>query len=80
MLSSLALLAVMRRLNRDVTQAEAALRSGDVARLAGNHGSGPFGKAVASAAKGLQGGAGDQLFRWLRDWVAEGMFEGLEAE
>ena len=45
-LSSLALLAVMRRLNRDVTQAEAALRSGDVARLAGNHGSGPFGKAV----------------------------------
>lgn len=38
----------------------------------------PFGKAVASAAKGLQGGAGDQLFRWLRDWVAEGMFEGIE--
>jgi hypothetical protein len=38
----------------------------------------PFGKAVASAAKGLQGGAGEQLFRWLRDWVAEGMFEGVE--
>ncbi|MEX1243779.1 MAG: DNA-binding domain-containing protein [Thermoanaerobaculia bacterium] len=37
----------------------------------------PFGQAVASAAKGLQGGAGEQLFRWLRDWVAEGMFEGL---
>ena len=37
----------------------------------------PFGKAVASAARGLQGkgNAGDQLFRWLRDWVAEGMFE-----
>jgi hypothetical protein len=38
----------------------------------------PFGRAVASAAKGLQGGAGEQLFRWLRDWVAEGMFEGVE--
>ena len=38
-----------------------------------------FGKAVASAARRLQGGAGDQLFRWLRDWVAEGMFEGFEA-
>jgi hypothetical protein len=38
----------------------------------------PFGRAVASAARGLQGSAGEQLFRWLRDWVAEGMFEGLE--
>ncbi len=37
----------------------------------------PFGKAVAAAARGLQGSAGDQLFRWLRDWVAEGMFEGV---
>lgn len=40
----------------------------------------PFGKAVASAAKGLQGNAGEQLFRWLRDWVAEGMFEGVVLE
>ncbi len=38
----------------------------------------PFGKAVAEAARGLQGAAGDQLFRWLRDWVAEGMFTRLE--
>ena len=38
----------------------------------------PFGKAVASAARGLQGNPGDQLFRWLRDWVAEGMFQGVE--
>jgi hypothetical protein len=38
----------------------------------------PFGRAVAAAARGLQGNPGDQLFRWLRDWVAEGMFEGLE--
>ena len=38
----------------------------------------PFGKAVAAAARGLQGNAGDQLFRWLRDWVAEGMFQGIE--
>jgi len=38
----------------------------------------PFGKAVASAARGLQGNPGDQLFRWLRDWVAEGMFQGIE--
>lgn len=37
----------------------------------------PFGRAVAAAARGLQGNAGDQLFRWLRDWVAEGMFEGV---
>ena len=37
----------------------------------------PFGKAVASAARRLQGNAGDQLFRWLRDWVAEGMFQGV---
>jgi hypothetical protein len=38
----------------------------------------PFGKAVASAARRLQGSPGDQLFRWLRDWVAEGMFTGVE--
>jgi len=37
----------------------------------------PFGKAVAAAVRGLQGSAGDQLFRWLRDWVAEGMFAGV---
>jgi hypothetical protein len=40
----------------------------------------PFGKAVAEAAKGLQGNAGDQLFRWLRDWVAEGMFTGVNLQ
>ncbi len=38
----------------------------------------PFGRAVAVAVRGLQGNAGDQLFRWLRDWVAEGMFQGIE--
>ena len=38
----------------------------------------PFGKAVAAAAKGLQGDPGEQLFRWLRDWVAEGMFESVD--
>lgn len=38
----------------------------------------PFGKAVAAAARGMQGHPGDQLFRWLRDWVAEGMFQGVE--
>jgi len=38
----------------------------------------PFGKAVSAAARGMQGNAGDQLFRWLRDWVAEGMFRGVE--
>jgi hypothetical protein len=37
----------------------------------------PFGKAVAATARRLQGSAGDQLFRWLRDWVAEGMFQGV---
>lgn len=37
----------------------------------------PFGRAVATAARGLQGSAGDQLFRWLRDWVAEGFFQGI---
>ncbi len=35
----------------------------------------PFGKAVGAAVRGLQGDPGEQLFRWLRDWVAEGMFE-----
>jgi hypothetical protein len=37
----------------------------------------PFGKSVAAAARGLQGDPGPQLFRWLRNWVAEGMFETL---
>ena len=37
----------------------------------------PFGKAVAEAAKGLQGNPGEQIFRWLRAWVAEGMFESV---
>ncbi len=37
----------------------------------------PFGKAVAATARKLQGSAGDHLFRWLRDWVAEGMFQGV---
>lgn len=40
----------------------------------------PFGKAVAAAARRLQGSAGDQLFRWLRDWVAEGMFQRVEVD
>jgi len=38
----------------------------------------PFGKAVAEASRGLQGSPGDQIFRWLRDWVAEGMFTRVE--
>ncbi len=38
----------------------------------------PFGKAVAQAARGLQGSPGDRLFGWLRDWVAEGMFSRVE--
>jgi Putative DNA-binding domain len=38
----------------------------------------PFGKAVVEAAKGLEGSPGEQLFRWLRDWVAEGMFRRVE--
>ena len=37
----------------------------------------PFGKAVAEAAKGLEGNAGEQIFRWLRSWVAEGMFQSV---
>jgi hypothetical protein len=37
----------------------------------------PFGKAVAATARRLQGDAGEQLFRWLRDWIAEGMFQGV---
>jgi hypothetical protein len=37
----------------------------------------PFGKAVAEAARSHQGNAGEQLFRWMRDWVAEGMFQGI---
>lgn len=37
----------------------------------------PFGRAVAEAARGLQGSAGEQLFRWLRDWVSDGMFTGV---
>jgi hypothetical protein len=38
----------------------------------------PFGRAVAQAARGLQGSAGDQIFRWLRNWVAEGMFQSVD--
>ena len=38
----------------------------------------PFGKVVNESARKLQGNAGDQLFRWLRDWVAEGMFQSVE--
>jgi len=38
----------------------------------------PFGRAVAASATKLQGNAGDQLFRWLRDWVAEGMFQRVD--
>jgi hypothetical protein len=37
----------------------------------------PFGRAVAEAARGLQGG-GEEISRWMRDWVAEGMFQGIE--
>jgi hypothetical protein len=37
----------------------------------------PFGKAVAAATRGLQGSAGEPLFGWLRDWVAEGFFQGV---
>ena len=37
----------------------------------------PFGNAIAEVARSHQGDAGDQLFRWLRDWVAEGMFQGI---
>jgi hypothetical protein len=36
----------------------------------------PFGKAVAEAARGLQG-SGEQLFRWLRDGVSDGLFSGV---
>jgi hypothetical protein len=38
----------------------------------------PFGRAVAASARRLQGKAGDRLFRWLRDWVAEGMFQRVD--
>ncbi len=38
----------------------------------------PFGKAVTASARKLQGNSGEQLFRWLRDWVAEGMFQAVE--
>jgi hypothetical protein len=34
----------------------------------------PFGKAVARAAKRLEGAGAEPIYRWLRDWVAEGMF------
>ena len=37
----------------------------------------PFGQAVAASARKLQGNAGEQLFRWLREWVAEGMFQSV---
>ena len=39
----------------------------------------PFGKAVAQAARGLQGNSGEQIFRWLRAWVAEGFFESVSS-
>jgi hypothetical protein len=45
-LSSMALLGVMRRLNRDVAEAEQALRSGDSTRAAQVAASGPFGPAL----------------------------------
>lgn len=38
----------------------------------------PFGRAVAEAARSHQGDAGQQLFRWLHDWVAEGMFQAVK--
>jgi hypothetical protein len=34
----------------------------------------PFGEAVARAAKDLEGVGAEPIYRWLRDWVAEGMF------
>ncbi len=37
----------------------------------------PFGKAVVAATRGLQGAPGEPLFRWLRDWVAEGFFQSV---
>jgi len=37
----------------------------------------PFGKAVTRAAKGLEGAGAEPIYRWLRDWVAEGMFAGI---
>jgi hypothetical protein len=38
----------------------------------------PFGKAVARACSGGGGApSGERISRWLRDWVAEGMFSGL---
>ncbi|MEP6993081.1 MAG: DNA-binding domain-containing protein [Acidobacteriota bacterium] len=36
----------------------------------------PFGKAVAEAAR-AHPNAGNRLFGWMRDWVAEGMFQGI---
>jgi hypothetical protein len=40
----------------------------------------PFGRAIAASARKLQGKAGEQLFRWLRDWVAEGMFQRIDLD
>jgi hypothetical protein len=37
----------------------------------------PFGSAVARAASGLEGAGAEPIYRWLRDWVAEGMFAGI---
>jgi hypothetical protein len=37
----------------------------------------PFGKAVARAAEDLKGVGGEPIYRWLRDWVAEGMFQAI---
>jgi hypothetical protein len=37
----------------------------------------PFGKAVARAARDLEAVGAEPIYRWLRDWVAEGMFAGI---
>jgi hypothetical protein len=37
----------------------------------------PFGRAVGRAARGLEGVRAEPIYRWLRDWVAEGMFAGI---
>jgi len=37
----------------------------------------PLGRAVARAAEDLRGVGGEPIYRWLRDWVAEGMFKGI---
>jgi hypothetical protein len=37
----------------------------------------PFGQAVTRAARDLEAVGGEPIYRWLRDWVAEGMFAGI---